>query len=46
MSERTSKIPFSKTPKYFDSITIWDKPPALQFAIDQLESSKKKYSIE
>jgi hypothetical protein len=44
----SSKIPFSETetPKRFDLITDWYKPLALQFAVDQLETSDKKYSIE
>jgi len=46
MKEKTSRIAFSRNPKYFNSITVWDSPNALQFAIDQLESRNKKYSIE
>jgi hypothetical protein len=44
----SSRIPFSETEtlKHFDPITLWDKPLALQFAVNQLETSNKKYSIE
>ena len=46
MEQSNHKIPFSKTPRSFSSITIWDYPESLGFAIEQLEIRKKKYSIE
>lgn len=43
---KNSEIPFENRPVHFHSITIWDRLPALEFVIDQLEVRGKKYSIE
>ena len=46
MENKKCEIPFDKSPNYFSSITVWDYPEGLGFAIEQLEASNKKYSIE
>ncbi len=39
------RIPFEDRPDDFIPITDWEKPHEIQFAIDQLELSRKAYSV-
>ena len=40
------EVEFSKKPKDWQTITSWDTPENLEFAVDQLERSQKPYSTE
>ena len=40
------KIKHSKRPPYFSALTVWALPKELNFAIRQLEDSKRAYCIE
>ena len=40
------ELPFNKKPNSWKTITDTDTEKSLQFAINQLEESKKPYSIE
>jgi len=40
------EIKYSKRPSYFSALTIWALPKELNFAIRQLEDSKRAYCIE
>ena len=46
MENKKYEIPFDKRPSSFGSITVWDYPYGIEFAIQQLEASGKKYCIE
>lgn len=46
MENKKYEIPFEKRPSSFGSITVWGYPYAIEFAIQQLEASGKKYCIE
>jgi len=44
--ESEFEVPFNKRLPSFSAITIWDRPPGLDFAIKQLVARKKPYSVE
>ena len=46
MNNSKYEIPFEKRLPSFSTITIWERPENLQFAINQLDARGKKYSIE
>ena len=46
VSNAKYKIDYNKRPTEFSALTIWALPDELNFAVQQLEDSKRTYCIE
>ena len=46
LSDAKYEIEYSERPSNFGALTIWAIPDELNFAIQQLEDTKRKYCIE
>ena len=46
VSDAKYKIKYSKRPPEFRALTVWALPDELNFAVSQLEDSKRTYCIE
>ena len=46
VSNAKYKIDYNKRPTEFSALTIWALPDELNFAVQQLEDSKRAYCIE